>query len=140
VLALVAIDLIATLAFATLYAAGASSFLAHRNFLLSLLVLFLLVNVLWSRVERWQNGSLEMVRRVGRAAFGLLAAIAVAIVAVLLPLFWLEARLPPEAGMTRLSALAMASLLFAFVHLALVHVVCSLVIVVAAVAKRLQRR
>jgi hypothetical protein len=136
-LALIAIDLIGTLAFATLYAAGASTFLAQRSFLLSLLALFLLLSVLWFRVERWQNGSLEMVRRVGRAAFGLLAAIAVAIVAVLLPLFWLEARLPPEAGMTRLSALAMASLLFAFVHLALVHVVCSLVIVAAAVAKRL---
>jgi hypothetical protein len=140
VLPLLAVDLIGALAFATLYAAAASLFLARESFMLGLLALFLLVSLLWVRVERWQNGSLELVRRVGRAAFGLVAAVAVSVVVVLLPLFWLEGKLPPEAGMARLSALAMASLLFAFVHLALVHVAGSLIIAAGAMVARLYRR
>ena len=62
-------------------------------------------------------------RRVGRAALGLIGVVIVIPVIVLLPLFWLESRLPPEAGVERVLAPTMALTLIALVLVALMNVV-----------------
>ena len=66
---------------------------------------------------------LGLVRRVGRAAAGWLLVLVGVPIAVLMPLFWLETVLPPEAGCSRILAPVMALILIALALVWLVNLV-----------------
>ena len=99
-LALGAANLVGVVLFAAVYTAGGARYLSQGGFVACLLLLFALVTALWVRTES-RHAPLGFVRRLGRAAAAL-ALVAVGVpVSVLMPLFWLETALPPEAGFSR---------------------------------------
>jgi hypothetical protein len=97
VLALAAVDLLGTVVFAGLYAAGAAAEVSSAALLGGLLLLaFAGVTAIWVRVEHRSRG-LDPFHRVGRGAIGLLMVLIGLPALVLTPLFWLESQLPLEA-------------------------------------------
>lgn len=96
-LALAAVDLLGTVVFAGLYAAGGAAEVSSAALLGGLLLLaFAGVTAIWVRVEHRSRG-LDPFRRVGRGAIGLLMVLIGLPALVLTPLFWLESQLPLEA-------------------------------------------
>ena len=87
-----------TVLFATLYALAGVNRLSQGAFLGCLTILVVLVTVLWIRMES-RHRDLDFFERVGRATAGLLLVVIAVPVVVLMPLFWLDAQLPPEAGL-----------------------------------------
>jgi hypothetical protein len=69
-------------------------------------------------------------------ALGLVAVVIATPVLVLMPLFWLDTRLPPEAGLNRLLAPIMTLVLVSLVLVVLVNVAGSVVAIAAALADR----
>jgi hypothetical protein len=135
-----AMNVVAVLAFAAVYVIGARRWLSEAGFVAAMAIVFVAFTGAWVRVEAAQHAGLDAVQRIGRTAFVGVAVAAGTIVAILLPLFWLEDRLPPEAGIGRASARTMAVVLFALVHLALLHVAAGAVVVAAALVRRLRGR
>jgi hypothetical protein len=125
--ALAAANVVGVILFAAVYAAGGAGYLSQVAFLGCLAALFLLVTVLWIRTEARHRG-LEPVRRVGRIAGGLGAVVVGTPILVLMPLFWLESVLPPEAQMTRVLPPIMALVLISLVLVVLVNVIGSLAV------------
>jgi len=127
--------------FGALYSVAGAGRLSQEGFLACLGVLFALVTCLWLRAEG-RHRALEPLRRVGRVALGLVAVVIAAPVLVLMPLFWLDTRLPPEVGLNRLLAPIMTLVLVSLVLVVLVNVAGSLVAITAALAnrRRLTRR
>jgi hypothetical protein len=120
--ALAATNVVAAVLFGTLYAVAGAGKLSQAGFLACLALLFALMTVLWVRVEG-RHRALEPVRRLGRVAIGF-GAVALAVpIVVLMPIFWLDTALPPEAGLNRLLAPIMTLVLIALVLVALVNVV-----------------
>jgi hypothetical protein len=135
VLALGAANLVGAVLFAAVYAAGGARYLSQGGFAACLLLLFALVTALWVRTES-RHAPLGVVRRLGRAAAALALVVVGVPVFVLMPLFWLESALPPEAGFSRVVAPIMALLLIALALVALVNVVGALVQGVRAFGSR----
>lgn len=102
--------------FGTLYAVAGTGFMSQGGFLACLTVLFALVTTIWVRTEA-RHRHRDGVARFGRAAFGLAVVLIVTPILVLMPLFWLDTQLPPEAGLRALLAPIMTLVL---VSLALV--------------------
>ncbi len=134
-LALAAANFVGVVLFAAVYAAAGVRWLSQTAFIVCLLSLFTLVSALWVRTEA-RHRDLEPLRRVGRIAVGLMIVVIGVPALVLLPLSKLETMLPPEAGVDRVMAPAMALLLFALVLMILVNVVGSVVIAGRAFAAR----
>ena len=124
--------------FALLYAIAATRYLSQPTFLLCLAMLFVVVTALWVRVEA-RHRPLGAVRRLGRAVIGLvLVAIATPIV-VLMPLYWLETQLPPEAGLAAILPGTMALVLIALGLTAAVNVAGAVLATALALAARRRR-
>jgi hypothetical protein len=127
VLALAAVDAVGVVLFGTLYAMAGIREMGSGLFLTCLAVLFALVTALWVRAE-WRHRELDVLRRIGRVTLGLAVVVLAAPPLVLMPLFWLDSQLPPEAGLRSVLAPAMAILLIALVLVALVNVVGSVLV------------
>lgn len=138
-LALAAANFVGVVLFAAVYAAGGARWLSQTAFVACLLVLFVFVTVLWVRTEG-RHRRLDPVRRLGRAAVGLVAIVISVPMLTLLPLAKLEAVLPPEAGLDRVTSPVMALLLVSLALVVLVNVAGAAVIAGRAVAGRAARR
>jgi predicted outer membrane lipoprotein len=137
VLALAALDVLIGLAFGGLYAIAGARWISQAAFLTGLACLFALLTAVWLRVEGRQSGGLEPVRRVGRAAIALVAVLVGAPIAVLLPLFGLEAMLPPDVVSAVLPlAPAMFLVLVALALVVLVHATAGVLLVAVGVLSR----
>ena len=97
-LALAGANAVGVVLFAALYAIAGARYVAQPTFVACLAILFLLVSVLWMRLEA-QHRPLGLIRRVGRAAAGLVVIVIGTPIVVLMPLYWLESHLPAEAGL-----------------------------------------
>ena len=97
-------------------------------------VLFGVVTSLWVRTEA-RHRDLEPLRRLGRGAFGLVAVLVGTPALVLMPLFWLDGQLPPEAGLNRLLGPAMAILLSALLLVVLANLIGALIVAGGAVIR-----
>ena len=137
-LALAATNLAGALLFAALYAAAGARVLPAATFPAALLGLFLLMTILWVRVER-RHAALDAVRRLGRVAVGLVLGMGVTVIGVLMPLFWIESHLPPEAGLTTLLAPIMSVLLVALVLTAVVNLAGAVASAGLALVRRRRR-
>jgi hypothetical protein len=131
VLALATANAVGVTLFGLLYALAGANFMPQSAFLTCLIVLFAIVTAMWVRAEG-RHRRLETLRRVGRAAGGLVLVIIAIPICVLMPLFWLDTQLPPEAGLRRLLAPIMTLVLFSLVLMALANAVGSVVIVARA--------
>jgi hypothetical protein len=137
---LVATNALGALVFGVLYAAAGARVLTQWAFFAGLMVFFALMTRLWVHVERGQARGRDAFSRVGRAALGLVAVVVGVPVIVLLPLFSLEAMLPPGEAIAVLPiAATMALLLIALVLVVTVNVAGILVIAGSAVVTRLRR-
>jgi hypothetical protein len=125
-LALGAANLVGVVLFAAVYAAGGARYLSQGGFTACLILTFALVTFLWVRTES-RHASLGFVRRVGRAAAGLAGVLVGVPVFVLMPLFWLETALPPEAQFARVLAPVMALVLVSLGLVLLANAVGALV-------------
>lgn len=134
-LILAATNLVGVILFVAVYAAAGARYLSQSGFLAALAVLFVLVTGLWLRTEA-RHQALEPLRRVGRAAVGLLLVLIGVPVVVLLPLFWLESVLPPEAGIDRVLAPVMTLLLIGLALIVLVNALAALVVIARGVVRR----
>jgi uncharacterized iron-regulated membrane protein len=121
-LALASANAVGVVLFAALYAVAGAGFLSQPAFLVCLGVLFVLVTALWTWTER-RHRHLEVLARVGRAAIGLVVVVIGAPVVVLMPLFWLDTQIPPEAGLRPLMAPLMVLMLISLVLVALVNLI-----------------
>ncbi len=139
VLALAATNFVGVVLFAAVYAVAGARWLSQMAFVACLLALFVLVTALWVRTEE-RHRRLDVVRRLGRAAAGLVTVAIGVPMLTLLPLAKLETVLPPEAGIDRVTSPVMALLLVSLALVALVNVVGAAVIVGRAVASRAARR
>lgn len=139
VLALAAANFVGVVLFAAVYAAAGARWLSQMAFVACLLVLFVLVTALWVRTEA-RHRRLDPVRRLGRAAVGLVAVVISFPMLTLLPLAKLETVLPPEAGLDRVTTPVMALLLVSLALVVLVNVAGAAVIAGRAVAGRAGRR
>jgi hypothetical protein len=137
-LALGLANLVGAVLFAAIYAAAGARYLSQGAFVTCLVLMFGLATTLWIRTES-RHAALGFVARVGRAALALIAILVVVPVAALLPFFWLESALPPEAGMEGVLAPVMALVLIALALVAAMNVVGGLVQGGYAIARRLGR-
>jgi hypothetical protein len=120
--------------FGTLYLLAGAGMLGQIAFLLGLAVIFVLTTVLWVRTEA-RHRALDSVRRLGRVVLGLVVVVVGAPLVVLMPVFWLESKLPPEAGFQRYSAGLMAVVLVALALTVAVNVVGGFAIGLRAIAR-----
>jgi hypothetical protein len=134
-LALGVANLVGAVLFAAVYAAGGARYLSAGGFLACLLVVFALVTAVWVRTES-RHVPLGFVRRVGRAACALAIVLAGVPIAVLMPLFWLETVLPPEAEFSRILAPGMALILIALGLVSLANLAGALVQALRGLGRR----
>jgi hypothetical protein len=95
-LTLAAANVFGAVAFAGVYAAGSRLRDTPAAFMIAVLVAFVGVTALWVYVEQ-RFRALEVIRRIGRGVIALLMVVIGLPMVVLMPLFWLESQLPPEA-------------------------------------------
>jgi hypothetical protein len=138
VLPLAAADAVGVVLFGTLYAVAFADLLSQGAFLSSLLLLFALVTTLWMQAEA-RNQPLPALRRAGRAVMGLVVVVIATPALVLMPLFWLDTQLPPEAGLRSKLAPVMTILLIALALVLMVNLAGSIVVVARAVYARRRR-
>jgi len=131
-LAMAATNVVGVVLFGTLYALAGARRLSQAAFGACLVVLFALVTALWIRTEARHRG-LNAVRRFGRAGLALAAVLVVTPAAVLMPVFWLESILPPEAGAGAIPAPVMTIVLISLVLVVLTNLIGSAIIAVRAV-------
>jgi hypothetical protein len=125
-LALVTANLVVVVLFGVLYAVTAARYLPQAGFLICLPVLFALATTMWVRTEA-RHGGREPLARIGRIAAGLVIALIGVPVAVLVPLFWLDSMLPPEAGLARVLPGTMTLVLIVLAITVLVNLAGALV-------------
>jgi hypothetical protein len=122
-LALAATNGVGVVLFGVLYAVAGARWLSQSAFLVCLVLLFALVTALWMSVEERQGRGRGAVARLGRVAFGLVVVVIVAPMATLMPLFWLDSRLPVEAGLNAMLAPVMTIVLLALALIGFVNVI-----------------
>jgi hypothetical protein len=122
-MALAATNAVGVVLFSVLYAVAGANWLPHPAFLACLVILFGLVTAVWIGVEDRQGRGRGAVARLGRVAFGLVVVALIAPTATLMPLFWLDSRLPADAGLNAMLAPIMTIVLIALALIALVNVV-----------------
>jgi hypothetical protein len=126
-LALIAANAVGVILFGTLYAVAGARWLPQWAFLVCLAMVFVIVTMLWVRVESAQGHGREALARLGRIA----AALVIVLVAVpplsLMPVFWLDSQLPPEAGFRPVIAPIMVLVLIALSLTVLVNIAGGLV-------------
>ena len=132
---LAAANAVSVVLLGTLCALHLSGRLGVAAFLACLLILFIVATVLWVRTER-RHRQLEPLRRLGRVVVGLVIVLVAAPMAVLTPLFWLDAQLPREANFAAVLGVAMAAMLMALVLAVLVNAAGGVVIALGALAGR----
>jgi hypothetical protein len=132
VLVLAATNTVGLLLFATLYIMAGARYLPQPAFLACLAILFVMVTVLWVRVEG-RHRRLDPLSRIGRVAGGLAIVLMGAPALLLMPVFWLESILPPEAGLTPVLAPLMSVMLISVALIAAVNVIGVLAAAVRAV-------
>ena len=131
---------IAIAAFGLVYAAGAKGLLTQGAFLASVAVCVVGFTALWLRTERSLGPGRDALSRAGRIAAGLvLAAIAVPGV-VLMPLFFINEHVPPEAGVAGTLGPVMFILLASLALCALVNAAGVLALGVSAILTWWKRR
>ena len=121
-LALATTNVVGAVLFAAVYATAGARLMSQGAFVACLLVIFVLVTFLWVRVEA-RHRELGIVRRIGRVAAGLLAAVFGVPVFVLGPVFWLDTQLPSDAEFTRHLGPIMTLVLIALALIVVVNVV-----------------
>jgi hypothetical protein len=131
VLALGATNVVGAVLFAAVYATAGVHLMSQGAFVACLFLIFALVTALWVRVEA-RHRDLGFVRRVGRVAAGLVIVVFGVPGAVLMPAFWLDTMLPPDAGFTRYLGPIMTLVLIALALVIVVNVVGALVAVARA--------
>ena len=134
-IALAGANAVGVVLFGALYALAGARYLSQAPFLLCLALLFVLVTALWVRVEA-RHRPLGVVRRLGRAAVGFVVVGIATPMAVLMPLYWLELQLPPEAGLAGVLPGIMALVLIALVLTAAVNAAGAAVVMAVALASR----
>lgn len=127
VLVLAAVNAVSVVLLGTLCALRLSGRVGVPPFLGCLVVLFFLATMVWVRTER-RHRPLEPLRRLGRVVAGLAVVLVAAPMAVLTPLFWLHAQLPPEANFDAVLRVAMAATLMALVLAVVVNAAGGVVI------------
>jgi hypothetical protein len=138
VLALGATNAVGAVLFGAVYATAGAQMMSQGAFVACLLVIFTLVTALWVRVEA-RHRELGFVRRFGRVAAGLVIVLLTITTLVLMPAFWLDTQLPPDAGFGRYLAPIMTLVLIALALVVVVNVVGALVAVARAVLGRTVR-
>lgn len=138
-LALGGANAVGVVLFGTLYAVAGAQLVSQTAFLACLALLFGLVTVLWVRTER-RHERLDPLARIGRAAAGLVAVLIVMPVVVLMPLFWLDTQIPPEAGLNPMLAPVMTLVLIALVLVGLTNVVGGVAVAILALGRRFRAR
>ena len=128
-LALAATNVVGAILFAALYATAGARLMSQGAFIACLAIIFLLVTVLWVRVEGRHRG-LGALARIGRAGAGLVVVGFVIPMLILMPAFWLDSYLPPDAGFTRLLGPLMTIVLIALALVVVVNLVGAIVAVV----------
>jgi hypothetical protein len=127
-------------AFGLIYAAAAKRLLNQGAFLAGLALCFVGLTVLWVRTERSRGPARDVLSRAGRIGGGLvLAAIAVPGV-VLMPLFFINEYVPPEAGVAGILGPVMFILLASLALVALVNVAGVVFLAGSAIVRRLRAR
>jgi hypothetical protein len=139
VLPLAGVNAAGMVVFAAVYGAAAFRSLSHLAFVAALLLAFAGAVVLWVRVERAGVGS-GALARLGRIVGGFVVALLAVPSLVLMPLFFLQSQLPPEAGLDHLISRVMVLLVIALGLTALVNVVGALAMGGALLARREPRR
>lgn len=125
--------------FSLIYAAAAKHLLTQGVFVAGVVVFFVGMTVLWVRTERSRGPARDVLSRAGRIAAGLvIAAIAVPGL-VLMPLFFVNEYVPPEAGVAEILGPVMFVLLASLVLVALVNVAGVLALCVSAMLRRWNR-
>jgi hypothetical protein len=109
--------------FCTLYAVAGARWMPQSAFLVGLVFVFALVTALWMAVEQRQGRGRGALARLGRVAFGLVVVAVAAPILVLIPLFWLESQLPPDAGLNAVLGPVMTIVLISLALVALVNAV-----------------
>ena len=94
-----------------LYVAAGLRWFSQGAFVAGVVVLVGAITALWARVERQGAIGRGVLERIGRAMLALLLVVALGPIAVLMPLFALDAQLPSEAGFDHLISRAMVLLL-----------------------------
>ena len=126
-LALAAANAVGVVLFGTLYAVAGARVLSQGAFVACLVFVFALMTGLWVRTEA-RHRALPPLRRLGRIVVGLTIVLLVTPAAVLMPLFWLDEQIPPEAGLHAMRGGIMALVLITLVLVVLVNVVGSIVV------------
>ena len=134
-LALAGANAVGVVLFGALYAAAGARRLSQSAFLVCLVMLFLLVTGLWVRIEA-RHRALGVVRRVGRVMISLVTVVAGTPMVVLMPLYWLETQLPPDAGLSGALAPVMALVLVSLALVASVNVTGAVVAAGLALVRR----
>ena len=134
-LALAGANAVGVVLFGALYATAGARYLSQPTFVLCLMLLFALVTALWVRLEA-RHRPLGAVRRVGRAAVGYVVIGIGTPIVVLMPLYWLDTHLPPEAGLTGILPGIMALVLIALALTAAVNVAGAVVATALDLAAR----
>jgi len=138
-LVLGALNAMSLAVFSLIYAAAAKQLLTQGAFLASLVVFFVALTVLWVRAERSRGPARDVLSRAGRIAAGLvLASIAVPGL-ILMPLFFVNEHVPPEAGVAKMLGPVMFVLLVSLALVALVNVAGVLALGVSAILRRWTR-
>lgn len=134
-LALASANAVSVILFGTLYIVAGLHYLSQEAFLVCLVLLFVLITVLWVRVEARHRG-LEPVQRLGRVAVGLVLVVIAVPIAVLMPVFSLDEQLPIEVGLHVQRGPIMALIFIALFLTLVVNVLGGIAIAVRAAVAR----
>lgn len=138
-LALAGTNALAAIAFAAVYIAAASGWLAQLAFLAGLVVFFVSLTALWVHVERSRPGGRDAVSRLGRGVLALVLVVIGLPALALGPLFAMERTLPAAAGLGDVIRPVMVLLLLALVLVSAMNVAGVAFLAVSGLRARLAR-
>jgi hypothetical protein len=139
-LVLGALNAMGVAVFGLIYAAAAKPLVTQGAFLAGLALCFVGLTVLWVRVERSRGPARDVLSRAGRIAAGLVFAAMGVPGVVLMPLFFINEYVPPEAGVAEILGPVMFILLASLALVALVNVTGIVFLAASAVVRRLRPR